>query len=131
VALGDRLAEVDVDGAPAFVLREDLADLRGAEPSAAVRLLPGFDQYVLGPGTGDARVIPAERRPAVSRQGGWISPVVVAGGAVRGTWELDADRVRVGWFAEAGRVPRRRLAAEVERLASIVGRPLSVDVAAV
>ncbi|HEY6056625.1 MAG TPA: hypothetical protein VIV06_01265 [Candidatus Limnocylindrales bacterium] len=39
---------------------------------------------------------------AVSRQSGWISPVVVAGGVVSGTWEVDAERVTVAWFGEAG-----------------------------
>jgi hypothetical protein len=53
-ALGDRLAEVEVDGQPAHVLAEELEELAAARPTTAVRLLPGFDQYVLGPGTGTA-----------------------------------------------------------------------------
>jgi hypothetical protein len=93
-----------------------------------VRLLPGFDQYVLGPGTADGRVVPTARRSAVSRQAGWISPVVVAGGVVRGTWELDGDSVRIGWFREAGKVPRRAVEAEVVRLSSIVGRELGSEI---
>jgi hypothetical protein len=123
-ALGDRLAEVDVDGERGYVLSEDLDGLASASPSTAVRLLPGFDQYVLGPGTGDGHVVPEARRAAVSKQSGWISPVVVAGGFVRGTWELDGERVRVAWFTEAGRVPRRALEAEVSRLSTILGRQL-------
>ena len=91
----------------------------------AVRLLPGFDQYVLGPGTADGHVVPASRRAAVSRQSGWISPVVVAGGssAARGSWT--ATDVRVAWFAEAGRPPRNALRAEVARLSAILGRDLT------
>jgi winged helix DNA-binding protein len=122
--LGDRLAEVDVDGESAHVLAEDLDELASAKPTSAVRLLPGFDQYVLGPGTGDGHVVPAARRAAVSKQSGWISPVVVAGGAVCGTWELDSDRVRVAWFREAGKPPRKALDAEVGRLSSILDRDL-------
>lgn len=39
-----------------------------ADPGPAlVRLLPGFDQFVLGPGTGDAHVVPAAHRAQVSR----------------------------------------------------------------
>src|SRR5262245_45747509 len=57
-ALGDRLAEVDVEGQRRYVLADDLDELVATRPSAAVRLLSGFDQYVLGPGTGDARVVP-------------------------------------------------------------------------
>jgi hypothetical protein len=127
-ALGDRLAEVEVDGEPAHVLAEDLDELASARPTAAVRLLPGFDQYVLGPGTADAHVVPTPRRAAVSRQSGWIAPVVVAGGVVCGIWELDGDRVRVDWFREAGNPPRKALEAEVARLSSILDRSLRASI---
>jgi hypothetical protein len=130
-ALGDRFAEVDVDGERAHVLAEDLDDLAAARPTRAFRLLPGFDQYVLGPGTGDGRVVPIARRAAVSRQSGWISPVVVNGGVVTGTWELDGDTIRVAWFPEAGVCPRTALKAEVARLSTIVGRDLHSNVSAV
>jgi hypothetical protein len=127
-ALGQQVAEVEVDGASALALAEDLDELAKTEPTEAVRLLPGFDQYVLGPGTADGHVTPETRRSAVSRQSGWISPVVVVGGRVRGTWELEGDEVRVAWFAEEGRPPRRPLQAEVDRLASILDRSLVAEV---
>jgi hypothetical protein len=123
-ALGDRLVQVEVGDERAHVLAEHLDALAAARPTPAVRLLPGFDQYVLGPGTADRHVVPAARRAAVSRQSGWISPVVVAGGVVRGTWELDGGQLNVAWFNEAGRVPRRELEAEVARLGSILDRDL-------
>ena len=119
-----RLAEVEVDGEREYVLAEHVDELASTQPTAAVRLLPGFDQYVLGPGTADGRVVPTSRRSAVSRRAGWISPVVVAGGSVRGTWQLDGDRVEVAWFEEAGRLPRKTVTAEVARLSSIIGREL-------
>lgn len=127
-ALGDRLVQVEVDGTSVYVLAEHLDDLAAARPTKAVRLLPGFDQYVLGPGTDDGHVVPAKRRTAVSKQSGWISPVVVAGGSVKGTWELEGDHVRIGWFKEAGKPPRALLEAEVERLASILGHDLRTKV---
>ena len=122
--LGDRLATVDVEGRTAHVLTEDLDELLRSEPGRIVRLLPGFDQYVLGPGTEDIQVVPAGHRGDVSRAAGWIAPVVVADGVVAGTWELDGDDVRVAWFADAGRPPRAAVLAEVERLAGILDRPL-------
>jgi hypothetical protein len=127
-ALEPRLAEVDVEGERAHVLAEDLDELASMGPTKAVRLLPGFDQYVLGPGTGDGHVVPTSRRSAVSRQSGWISPVVVVGGVVCGTWELDADDVRVAWFREAGRPPRTALRAELARLSSILDRDLRSEI---
>jgi hypothetical protein len=122
--LGDRLTEVDVDGERAFALNEHVDDLASTPPTAAVRLLPGFDQYVLGPGTKDPHVIPAGRRSEVSKQSGWIAPVVVSKGVVCGTWELDGNSVRIAWFEEAGRFPRRALGTEVERLGAILERDL-------
>jgi hypothetical protein len=127
-ALGDRLAEIEVEGQRLYVLAEHLEELASTRPTRAVRLLPGFDQYVLGPGTEDPHVLPAARRSAVSQQSGWIAPIVVAGGSVNGTWELEGDHVRVAWFREAGKPPRTQLEAEVERLSSILGRDLRAEV---
>ena len=127
-ALGSDLATVEVDGATAFALAGDVHAIASARRSNAVRLLPGFDQWVLGPGTADGVVTPKERRAEVSRQAGWISPVVIVGGVVRGTWDLSAERVAVTWFPEGGRLPRARLAEEVERVSTILGRALVLEV---
>ncbi|MGI8929598.1 MAG: DNA glycosylase AlkZ-like family protein [Candidatus Limnocylindrales bacterium] len=129
--LGDQLTQVDVDGESMYVRSADVEALSAARPSSTVRLLAGFDQWVLGPGTDDAHVVPAARRRAVSKQAGWIAPVVIVGGVVRGTWELKADRVSVAWFKEGGNPPKRALQAEVARLSKIVGRDLVATVAEV
>jgi hypothetical protein len=123
-ALGDRLAEIDVEGDRRYVLSEDLDEIASARPTATVRLLPGFDQYVLGPGTEDGHVLSPKRRTAVSKPSGWIAPIVVAGGVVRGTWGVDGDDLRVGWFKEMGKPPRTRIDEEVERLSTVLGRTL-------
>jgi hypothetical protein len=125
-AIRDRFVEVEMDGELAYVLADDVEELAATQPTRAVRLLPGFDQYVLGAGTGDGRVVPTLRRPLISKQSGWIAPVVVAGGGVRGTWDLDRHSVRVAWFGERGRPPRKALAAEVERLGAILQRELDL-----
>jgi hypothetical protein len=121
--LGDRLATVDVDGESTYVLREDLEELASTTATTTTRLLPGFDQWVLGPGTADAHVVPPARRALVSRQ----ANIVVVGGVVSGTWSLADDKVVVAWFAEAGPPAREALAAEVSRLATVLGRPLTVQ----
>ncbi len=118
------LAEISVDGDAAYVLAADLDEVLAAHPSSAVRLLPGFDQYVLGPGTDDAHVVPAARRRAVSKQSGWIAPAVVADGVVSGTWQLVGDEARIAWFAEAGKSRTQEIQAEVVRLGAILGREL-------
>ena len=126
---GQRLVEVAVDGEPVFVLDEHVDALAATRPTSAVRLVPGFDSWVLGPGTKDEHVVAGARRSAVSRQAGWISPVVVAGGVVSGTWRLDDAQVVVDWFGEMGRPPGAALTEEVARLAEIHGRPLEVQIA--
>jgi hypothetical protein len=117
---GDRLAEVDIDGDSAYVLREHLEELAATPASTATRLLPGYDQWVLGPGTADAHVVPPARRTLVSRQ----ANIVIVGGVVCGTWSLTDDQVVAAWFAEAAPPAQEALAEEVSRLATILDRPL-------
>ena len=117
---GDRLAAVDIDGESAHILREDLEELAATPTTTAVRLLPGYDQWVLGPGTADAHIVPVGRRTPVSRG----ANVVIVGGVVSGTWSLTHDRVAVAWFAESGPPPGEALAEEIARLAATLDRPL-------
>lgn len=121
---GDRLVAVDIDGESAYVLREDLEELAATPATTAVRLLPGYDQWVLGPGTADAHVVPPARRTLVSRQ----ANIVIVGGVVSGTWSLTDDQVVAAWFAEAGPPAWEALAEEVARLATILDRPLGSTV---
>jgi hypothetical protein len=122
---------VDVDGRPAYIRAEDADALAAARPSDEVRLLGGFDQWVLGPGTGDTSLLAAHRRSEVSKTAGWIAPIVLVGGVVSGTWELDRRLVRVAWFSEAGSVPKAALAEEVARLSLVLGPTLEFEVKSV
>jgi hypothetical protein len=92
--IGDEARLVDVEGEDCYALAEDVDELASTRPTRTVRLLPGFDQYVLGPGTNDTQLIPARRRSEVSKAAGWISPVVVAGGRVTGVWQIEGQRSR-------------------------------------
>jgi hypothetical protein len=123
-AFGDRLATVVIDGEFAYVLREDLEELVATPATTAVRLLPGYDQWVLGPSTADAHVVPPARRKLVSRQ----ANIVIVGGVVSGTWSITDGQVVTAWFTESGPPPREALADEVARLATILDRPLQSTV---
>jgi hypothetical protein len=129
-SLADRLATVEVDSVECSIMSADVEALARTRPSEEVRLLAGFDQYVLGPGTGDVRILAADRRKAVSRAAGWISPVVIHGGRVVGVWELADGTVGVRLFPEAAPAVRRGLDPEVEHLAACTGQALSLAVAA-
>jgi hypothetical protein len=109
------LAQVDVEGERLYARAEDLESLADVEPFGEARLLPPFDQFVLGPGTADTRMVPKERRAQVSRAAGWISGVVAYRGRVAGVWDADGTTL----FEEQGRVPAKQLAAERARLEAI------------
>jgi hypothetical protein len=126
--LGDRLTVVDVEGERLYTRTEDLVDLVHAVPDTTIRLLPAFDQYVLGPGTGDIHIIAAHRRACVSKTAGWISPVVVAGGRVVGTWHVTQDQLGIELFGEDGDTSPNALNAEVERVASVAGTRYTMSV---
>lgn len=120
--LGERLVAVDVEGTTAYVVREDVESLAAAQPSDAVRFLPGHDQWVMGPGTKDVHVVPPALREAMTRK---ANPVVV-GGVVRGTWARKRDDVTVTWLAD-GPPPQEAIQQEVGRLAGVLGLDLRLS----
>lgn len=117
--LRDHLVAVDVEGTTTYVVREDAESLGAAQPSDAVRLLPGHDQWVMGPGTKDVHITPPSRRDPVTRK----ANVVIAGGLVCGTWARKGDELTVTWLDERSR-PDRAIEQEAARLGDILGRDL-------
>lgn len=118
--LGAHVRWVEVDDEPRMVLDEDVDDLLATPPSPAVRLLPRHDQWVLGPGTADAAVVPPAVRGDVSRG----ADLVVVDGRVAGTWALRGDAVTTRWVGDVPAAPVAALEDEVARLAGLLGRPL-------
>ena len=118
--LGDRITLVDVEGSIGYLRTEDVDALAGARPQSTLRLLPGFDQYVLGPGTADPQIVPPPYRAEVSRAAGWIAPVIVSAGRVTGTWTAEAGRPKLSFFdVPSGTADLR--SAEVKRLTELLG----------
>ncbi len=123
--LSGRLTAVDVEGETAYVLSEDVDALMAARATRAVRLLPGHDQWVMGPGTNNEHVVPPAHRAPVTRK----ANLVIAGGVVSGTWSTRGGEVSVTWFAENRTAPRTALSEQVDRLATFLGRPLTLRLA--
>ena len=90
------MVEVLADGTKVLVRRDDLDELRNVAPSTRVRLLPGFDPYTLSLQKEAEPLLPLARRPLVSRTAGWISQVVVVGGAVVGDVDPRAEEGPAG-----------------------------------
>lgn len=85
-ALGDEVAEVEVDGTARWLLAEDVTRLESAVVPAGLEVrLPAFDPFVVaGPRSGPAFAID----PAlVFRKGGWLSAVVVRDGRIADVWD--------------------------------------------
>ncbi|HET6317321.1 MAG TPA: crosslink repair DNA glycosylase YcaQ family protein, partial [Chloroflexota bacterium] len=98
--LGDELTTVDLEGETVTVLASDLADIRSATPQRSVRLLPAFDQYVVGAPRTGSLVLPAQLKLRIYRNQGWFTPVLLVDGRMLGVW----------WHARSG----RRLRIEIE-----------------
>jgi hypothetical protein len=104
----DRLVEVPTDRGPRWALRRAIP----RPVKGVVRLLPAFDEYLLG--WKDRRFIaPAPRWKTIQRGGGWVHPVVLVDGRALGTWrsERSADglHVEVRPFGPWDRTLRRRI----------------------
>ena len=126
-AMGDEVTTVDVEGRTAYLLSAHAGELARARPSEVVRLLGGFDQWVLGPGTSDPEVVAAAHRAHVSKAAGWIAPIVLSAGRIVGVWELAGDRVKISLFRGVPPPDPEALEAEVAHLARATGRTAPLE----
>jgi hypothetical protein len=132
-AISDETVEIRIAGEPKpyLVLAADVDEIASATPSETTRLLPGFDQYVVNATRGVASILRQDRAQEVYRAQGWISPTIVVGGRIEGTWlhELKADglRVEINPFSSLTKKVTRDIETEAERLAGYFGRPLTVQ----
>jgi hypothetical protein len=122
----DRLSELETPKGPRWMLRS----ARAPAPAGIVRLIPAFDEYLLGWKDRSFEVDPA-LVPRINRGGGWIHPVVLADGRAVATWQLDRGddpaRLLVRPFSTIAPAVRRALDSE----ARDVGRFLDTSVAIV
>ena len=121
-ALGDELVPIEVGGAPAWALAADADAIAGSAPAGSVRLLPAFDQYVVTASRHAEELMPGPFKDRVYRPQGWLSPVLLAGGRMVGTWRQETRgrrlAVTIEPFTKLSATVRRHAAAEAERLAA-------------
>lgn len=93
--LEGRLLEVTVRGAPAWLLAEDAARLDAVSPAGPiVRLVPGYDPYLLGYRRRDLAVDPEHAR-AVHPGGGVLHSTILVDGRAAATWKTARRRGRL------------------------------------
>ena len=130
--LGDELAWVEVEGTAACMLAADLPGLAGtgAGGSRTVRLLPAFDQYVVTATLQAGQLMPGPFKARVYRPQGWLSPVLLVGGRMDGTWRQQTKGrrllVTIEPFTDPPGWARRAAEAEAERLAAFTGGQLEL-----
>jgi hypothetical protein len=125
-AIEERLVEVRTKGTTLWTLRSS----PGESPAGVVRLLPNFDEYVLGWMDRGFAVTP-DRWKAINRGAGWIHPVVLADGRMVGVWKgkRASESLRLvgagcGPLSPAG---RRRVVAEGAATAAFQGASAEVS----
>jgi len=129
-ALDDEATPVDLAGEQAWMLVADARKLRELPPIRSVRLLPGFDQYVVCSSCHTNHLMPGDFRSRVFRPQGWISPVLLVNGMMQGTWrhEIKGSHVDVTIepFVKQPAWVRSAAGQEAERLAHFLGGTLAL-----
>ena len=105
-SIADRLVPFPDAPDAAWTLR----GARIAEPKNVVRLLPAFDEYLLGWRDRSFALAP-ERARSVNRGGGMIRPVLIVDGRVEATWRTVDQRPQLEPFEPLTPSTRRRVAA--------------------
>jgi uncharacterized protein YcaQ len=131
-ALGDEIVAVELEGTARWMLREHAAEAAAESPPArVVRLLPGFDMWVIGAARDAAALLDPAEKKRVYRNQGWISPVVLVNGRMEGVWKHERKGRRLTVAVEPfGKLPkwaRTEVEAEAERLAGFLGGELELS----
>jgi len=126
-AVARELTAVSVDGAPGWIVSDDVEALRRSRLDAdAVRLLGPFDSLLLAHAAKE-HLIDAAFSRRVYRAQGWISAVVLRGTTIIGTWtqssEGKANRLDVELFRRPSASLRRGIADEAEAMSAFLGAP--------
>jgi hypothetical protein len=129
-SLGKEVSAVEVDGTRAWMIAEDAADALDLPAVKSVRLLPGFDPYVIAASHHAEQLLPNGLRGRVYRPQGWVSPVLLVNGRMEGIWRhaIKGSRIEVA-IEPFGNPPvwvRRAAGQEAKRLAAFLGGTLNL-----
>ncbi|MGH8774156.1 MAG: winged helix DNA-binding domain-containing protein [Jiangellaceae bacterium] len=130
----DAMVAVDVAGRKAWLTPKVAATIDSHPPANGVLLLPGFDPYTVAPISARAYTIPDGFVDRVSRTAGWISPVFVVDGVIRGVWtherKGDTVAVEITPFARVSSSVKKDAATFVQRYGTILSGDLTLTWAA-
>ena len=120
--IAGRLVEVETARGARWTLRTKPIEA----PRGIVRLLPAFDEFLLGWKDREVAVA-VEHYAKINRGGGWLKPVVLVDGQPLGTWNTKRTpktlRVELSLFSRLTAAVRRDIAVEVKDIAAFLGVP--------
>jgi len=123
-AIESRLVEVETARGARWMLKS-----RTEAPRGTMRLLPAFDEYLLGWKDRDLVVAP-EHRAKINRGGGWLHPVLAVDGQLLATWRLTrmpkVSRLEITPFKELTAAVKRAATADAKDVAAFVGASVEV-----
>jgi hypothetical protein len=130
-SLGGDAVEVEVEGEQQWLLASQAGEIAASKPGRSVRLVPAFDQYVVGvPRKGPGAPFEEARRAQIYRQAGWLSPALVVDGRIEGVWRHERKGRRLSLEVEPFAKPpawvRRAAEDEAERLRDFLGGELTL-----
>ncbi|HEY6410014.1 MAG TPA: winged helix DNA-binding domain-containing protein [Ktedonobacteraceae bacterium] len=109
--ISNQLIEVEIAGSPAWMLKTYKAwlDEPFVDAPPVVRLLPGFDTYLLGYKKRDL-LVPPQHAKRINAGGGMLNPVLLVNGLAMGTWKSKRQKHRLDVMLE----PFEQLAPELQ-----------------
>lgn len=131
-SLAHEITDVSIEGETRAILIRDLEVLADSSlQQAVVRLLPGFDPFLLAHAEKD-HMIQDQHYKRVYRNQGWVSPVVLINGRIAGIWSCAKKGksllFQAELFEKVTRLQRSKIGDEVERLGSFLGGTITIDV---
>jgi len=96
-ALADDLIEVDMMGTAAWILKQSASWLNDLPDAPSVRLLPRYDNYLLGYSS-RAWMVDSAYAKRIHPGGGQINQTVIVDGAAMGTWQHKPGRIMIEPF---------------------------------
>ena len=135
-SIEEEFAEIELEDRKAFILREDLRELRASSlEKPNLRLLANFDVFLLAHAE-KSHMVHDRHYKLIYRNQGWISPVILLDGRVVGMWSYKVAgkklAVALKPFSKLPKSLHPQIEAETERIAKFVGAgvhlPPGVDV---
>ena len=130
---GVRLARLELGGTTYHLAPEVLDSIPAAPTARAapeVRVLPGFDEYLLGYGDRSAAVAPEHAQAVVPGNNGMFLPTIVIDGEVVGTWRRTARTrevvIDLSPFHPLPDTVNEGIAAAVQAYGAFLGKPARI-----